>query len=152
MEYSLMFRGPELDQLLNWAKNNDATLPYSGEAVPEDTRGLYLVKDEGIYLMASRNSDGKALSKPDGKPVVSYARWYNPEEYKYRDDLWEATYAVSRDDFAEFIDLTGFLEIWTAMLEKRGDGCLNYLRILFGEDSYQITYDFLPKKRKGRKK
>ena len=146
MEYSLMFRGPELHQLLDWANNNDATFPYSGEAVPDGIRGLYLVKDDGIYLMASHNSDGKALSKPDGKPVVSYARWYSPEDN--RDDLWEATHAVSRDDFAEFIDLTEFLEEYSALLEIRGDGCLNYLRILFGEGSYQIAYSFKSNKKK----
>jgi len=62
-------------------------------------KGFFLVKDEGIYLMNSYvNKDGER------KNVVVYASGYNPK-YDKHDDLWERTYEVSGDDFAENIPL-----------------------------------------------
>ena len=57
-------------------------------------KGFWLVKDEGIYLMNSY------LKKPSSTNKVVYASGYNPK-YDKHDDLWERTYKVSGDDFAE---------------------------------------------------
>ena len=57
---------------------------------------LWLVKDEGIYLM----SNGKGDDRPD----VVYAKGFNPKE-RDRMDVWDdARAAVGGDDFAELID------------------------------------------------
>jgi hypothetical protein len=61
-------------------------------------KGFWLVKDEGIYLMQSY------LKKPSSANKVVYASGYNPK-YDKHNDLWERTYEVSRDDFAENIPL-----------------------------------------------
>ena len=96
----------------------------------DNEQGLWLVKDDGIYLMSASNSDGKGLKKADGKPVVSYASGYDP---KYEDDLWDKTYAVSPDDFAEFIPLGQLLEEWT-------DQELRYLAVILDEDTLEVAY------------
>ena len=62
---------------------------------------FYLVKDDGIYLM-------NAYSTPKGKTpktnkTVVYASGYNP---KYNEDVWEDSYQVSRDDFADNIPMS----------------------------------------------
>ena len=57
-------------------------------------KGFWLVKDEGIYLMQSY------LKKPSSANKVVYASGYNPKHDKHN-DLWERTYQVSADDFAE---------------------------------------------------
>ena len=64
-------------------------LPYTKETT--NTKSIFLVKDEGIYLM-------DAFCHKDELKYVVYASGYNP---KY--DLWERTYEVSRDDFGESI-------------------------------------------------
>lgn len=130
MKHRLSFRGPELEKLLVWARNNDAVYPYTYEPVLDDEQGLWLVKDDGIYLMSACNSDGKGLKKADGLPVISYASGYDP---KYEDDLWEKTYAVSRDDFAEFIPLGQLLEEWDSQE-------LRYLAVTLDEDTLEVAY------------
>ena len=57
-------------------------------------KGFFLVKDEGIYLMNSYVNEDGATNK------VVYASGYNPK-YDKHNDLWERTYKVSGDDFAE---------------------------------------------------
>ena len=62
---------------------------------------FYLVKDDGIYLM-------NAYSTPKGKTpktnkTVVYASGYNP---KYNEDVWEDSYQVSADDFADNIPMS----------------------------------------------
>ena len=53
------------------------------------------MKDDGIYLM----------SPTDEKfPSVVYAKGYKPTKGNC-DTLWDKTYAVSPDDFVEFIQL-----------------------------------------------
>ena len=72
--------------------------PYTQETT--DKRGFFLVKDEGIYLMdayADKHSDSY------NKRVI-YASGFNPKHDKYG-DLWDRTYAISRDDFGEFIPM-----------------------------------------------
>lgn len=76
--------------------------PYGGEAEP----GLFLVKDDGIYMMS--NGEPGLLREPAKKGathhVVAYAEGFAPGE----PDLWEKTHEVSGDDFGELIPL-GFL-------------------------------------------
>ena len=64
---------------------------------------FYLVKDDGIYLMnCYSNNPNKELGRDEPNTVV-YASGFNP---KFNDDIWEKTYQVSRDDFAENIYFT----------------------------------------------
>lgn len=67
-------------------------IAYSKETTSQ--KSFWLVKDEGIYLMNSY------LKKPSSTNKVVYASGYNPK-YDKHDDLWDRTYEVSRDDFAE---------------------------------------------------
>jgi hypothetical protein len=76
---------------------HDRKIPYVDETT--DEYGLWLVKDEGIYLM-SPSSERDIVSK--NKCHVIYARGYSPRVK----DLWEKTHDVSGDDFAEFIPLS----------------------------------------------
>ena len=62
-------------------------------------RSFWLVKDEGIYVMNCYLKDGKRKVEH-----VVYASGYNPK-YDKHDDLWDRTYEVSGDDFAENIPL-----------------------------------------------
>ena len=130
MKHRLSFRGPELEKLLVWARNNDAVYPYTHKPVLDNEQGLWLVKDDGIYLMSASNSDGRGLKKADGKPVVTYARGYDP---KYEDDLWDKTYAVSRDDFAEFIPMGQVLD------ETYGKE-LKYLDVIMTEETLEVAW------------
>ena len=61
-----------------------------------NVKQFWLVKDEGIYLMNSyvKDTEDKIKNK------VVYASGYNPKHDKHN-DLWERTYQVSADDFAE---------------------------------------------------
>ena len=59
---------------------------------------FYLVKDKGIYLMnCYTHNPNKKLGRDEPNTVV-YASGYNP---KYNDNVWEDSYQVSRDDFAD---------------------------------------------------
>ena len=72
--------------------------PYTQETTEQ--RGIFLVKDEGIYIM-----DAYADKHHDSyNRRVIYASGYNPKHDKYG-DLWDRTYAVSRDDFGEFVPM-----------------------------------------------
>ena len=72
--------------------------PYTQETTEQ--RGIFLVKDEGIYLM-----DAYADKHPDSyNRRVIYASGFNPKHDKHG-DLWDRTYAISRDDFGEFIPM-----------------------------------------------
>tara|TARA_R100001510_G_scaffold1642_1_gene1280 strand:- start:130 stop:510 length:381 start_codon:yes stop_codon:yes gene_type:complete len=72
--------------------------PYTQETTEQ--RGFFLVKDEGIYIM-----DAYADKHPDSyNRRVIYASGYNPKHDKHG-NLWDRTYAVSRDDFGEFIPM-----------------------------------------------
>jgi len=62
-------------------------------------RSFWLVKDEGIYVMNCYLKNGKRKVEH-----VVYASGFNPK-YDKDGDLWDRTYAVSRDDFAENIPL-----------------------------------------------
>ena len=72
--------------------------PYTQETTEQ--RGIFLVKDEGIYLM-----DAYADKHPDSyNRRVIYASGFNPK-YDKDGNLWDRTYAVSRDDFGEFVPM-----------------------------------------------
>ena len=89
-----------LARMLRHAIKNKRKIPYVDDYT--DDYGLTLVKDEGIYLMSS----AERTFKDDGDDfnTVVYARGYKPTKAN-RDTLWDKTYAVSGDDFAEFIPL-----------------------------------------------
>jgi len=57
------------------------------------------VKDDGIYLMEAYDT----TKTPRENGTVIYASGFNP---KYNKDVWEDSYLVSRDDFAENIYFT----------------------------------------------
>jgi len=69
-------------------KEDSFKIAYSKETTKD--KCFYLVKDDGIYLMNSY------LNKGDNQVV--YASGYNP---KYNDNVWEDSYQVSSDDFAD---------------------------------------------------
>ena len=63
-------------------------------------KSFWLVKDDGIYVMNCYVKNGKR----EKVNQVIYASGFNPK-YDKHNDLWDRTYAVSRDDFAENIPL-----------------------------------------------
>ena len=63
-------------------------------------KSLWLVKDEGIYLMNCYKKTEEFLKKD----FVVYARWFNPNTLD-RELVWDRSYEISRDDFAENIPL-----------------------------------------------
>jgi len=73
-------------------------IPYEDKHTKK--MGVWLVKDEGIYLMAPTHEERD--KDENGKTIVCYAEGFSPKV----EDLWNKTYAVSRDDFAEFIPLS----------------------------------------------
>jgi hypothetical protein len=64
-------------------------------------KSFYLVKDDGIYLMNAYQTPKDKTPKTNN--TVVYASGFNP---KYNKDVWEDSYLVSRDDFAENIYFT----------------------------------------------
>jgi len=92
----LRFRSKEFQRMIQHMMKNERKIPYVDETT--DEYGLWLVKDNGIYLMAP-TWEKDIVSK--NKCHVIYARGYSPRVK----DLWEKTHAVSGDDFAEFIPL-----------------------------------------------
>ena len=93
--HRLKFKSDEFQRMLTHMMKHDRKIPYVDETT--DEFGLWLVKDDGIYVMspsAERDKDG------DGVHVI-YAKGYDNKQ----PDIWDKTYAVSRDDFAEFIPL-----------------------------------------------
>ena len=93
--HRLKFKDDGFQRMLTHMMNHDRKIPYVQETT--DEFGLWLVKDDGIYVMspsAERDKDG------DGVHVI-YADGFHRDE----EDIWDKTYAVSGDDFAEFIPL-----------------------------------------------
>ena len=64
---------------------------------------FFLVKDHGIYLINCYSTKPNQALGRDKPNTIIYASGYNP---KYNDNVWEDSYQVSRDDFAENIYLT----------------------------------------------
>ena len=94
-------KNKDLRGMLAWAATHRRRIPYTEDYT--DEHGLWLVKDDGIYLMAS--TDEKYVNQKGVVNTVVYARGYKPTKAN-RDTLWDKTHAVSGDDFAEFIALT----------------------------------------------
>ena len=95
--HNLIFKNDKagtLAKMMEHSNANKRKLPY----VQDETKdqGLWLVKDEGIYLMSPTEKRFKE---------VVFARGYKPTK-ENRDTLWEKTHQVSGDDFAEFITLS----------------------------------------------
>ena len=94
--HKLIFKNDKAGTLAKMLEHSNAhkrRIPYTKKETYD--YGLWLVKDEGIYLMS-----------PTEKPfeTVVYARGYKPTKAN-RDTLWDKTHAVSGDDFAEFVRL-----------------------------------------------
>ena len=93
-------------------KSNESLVKLARETIEADkfklayeniytkNKCFYLVKDEGIYLMDAY--DTNKTSKDNG--TVVYADSFDPSNDPH-EDLWERTYQVSRDDFAQNIYL-----------------------------------------------
>jgi len=89
-----------LSRMMKFSNSHKRRYPYVEETT-EDL-GLWLVKDRGIYLMSPTN-ENFCLYDDEINSVV-YAEGYKPTK-KNEDTLWDKTYAVSPDDFMEFIPL-----------------------------------------------
>jgi len=81
--------------------NKNFNYPYTDKKTKKS--GFWLVKDDGIYLINAFKL-GKNET-PTSMNYTSYANGYNPNCYD-SDELWERTYQFSRDDFAEFIEVS----------------------------------------------
>ena len=94
MKTKLIFWSKDLAPMMKHAMAHERKIPYTGETTEE--QGLWLVKDEGIYLMSPTEKRFRA---------VVYAKGYKPTKAN-RDTLWDKTHAISGDDFAEFLPLS----------------------------------------------
>jgi len=96
--HKLVFKGEGLRKLIKWSEGREKRLPYTDTITKK--MGLTLVKDDGIYVMASTTETFTKENGEEGSFVV-YAEGYDLDQ----DDLWEKTHEVSGDDFAEWIPL-----------------------------------------------
>ena len=81
-------------------KHKKFNLPYTTKTTSK--KGMFFVKDEGIYLMNAFKADNGKTPRENG--FVVYASGYNP---KTNENCWEdCRYAVGGDDFGEFIHLS----------------------------------------------
>jgi len=106
MKTKLVFWTKDLAPMMKHAMAHERKIPYTGETTED--QGLWLVKDEGIYLMSPtdkrfRNAGANKSLKPEHSTVV-YANGYKPTKAN-RDTLWDKTHAISGDDFVEFLPL-----------------------------------------------
>ncbi len=94
-----------LDQRIETYGEDNAWTPQPGE---EDIArpGLWLVKDEGIYLMSTGlYPEGHERALPGGRAAVAYAVGFDPRR-EDRLDVWDrARDAVGGDDFADPLPL-----------------------------------------------
>ena len=75
----------KLKEIINTSLKGKRFYPYTEEEAKE--KGIWLVKDEGVYVMPS--------VKIEGKPPVVYAEGFGPDcEY------------TGGDDFVEFVELS----------------------------------------------
>lgn len=112
---SLLFMGDELKQIAQTTlRKRKFSVPYENLMLKEGfitqeeydkgkrTPSLTLVKDHGIYVMSGATNDKELWDAKAKKFIVSYAKGYDPDQ----EDLWDKTYVVSADDFAESVPLT----------------------------------------------
>lgn len=80
-------------------KEKKFNIPYTNETTSK--KGIYLVKDDGIYLMnAFSLAEGKT---PSTEGFTVYAEGYDPST---NENVWEDSYLVSGDDFGEFLEMS----------------------------------------------
>ena len=112
---NLLFVGDELKEIAKVTlKKRKFRVPYQdfmlehGHITQEEydkgqrTPCFTLVKDHGIYVMSGAANDKELWNKEEKKFTVAYAKGFDPDQ----EDLWDKTYAVSGDDFAEAVPLT----------------------------------------------
>jgi len=110
---TLKFAAPAVLELLRHALAAPKHVSPYGEDDPGP--GLFLVKDEGIYLMSNGKSGLPGENAPN---KVVYAKGYEPLTENRRDgsDAWGEQYekiraAVGGNDFAEFLPADSFKEL-----------------------------------------
>ena len=101
--------------------NSNFKIAYRDKYTPE--KCFYLVKDDGIYLMEAYDT----TKTPKENGTVVYASGYNPKFNKY---VWEDSYLVSRDDFADNMYFTD------DQLERIASG--GDIDITITPDSYEV--------------
>jgi len=101
----LHFDKEQVDRLLEHTRNAESHNSLYGMA--ETARaGLWLVGDQGVYLMSNGNPDLRDEEK--GRSVVCYADECNPETLEF-DDWWENKRAsFGGDDGVEFLEAEFF--------------------------------------------
>lgn len=100
------------------AKKHKIVYGIEGTAVP----GLWLVKDEGVYLM-SNGDPGLLKSKKKGSPNrVLYAEGHGPETF------------MGGDDYVELLG-AGFLAHGIKLAQKHGGNTIN---VVVTEDSIRL--------------
>ena len=104
MKTKLVFWTKDLAPMMKHAMAHERIMPYMGQTTEE--QGLWLVKDDGIYLMSPTvkrfRSHGNLKAQHS---TVVYAKGYKPTKAN-RDTLWDKTHDISGDDFAEFLPLS----------------------------------------------
>jgi len=106
-------------------KASNFKVAYRDKYTPK--KCFYLVKDDGIYLMNCYSNNPNQELGRDKPNTVIYASGFNP---KYNKDVWEDSYLVSRDDFAENIYFTD------DQLKRVASG--GSIDISLTEDSYEV--------------
>ena len=124
----LTFKGKLLKRVVKHSLSVKRKIPYEDEYT--DDMGVWLVKDQGIYVMAPTHEERDKDEK--GHTVVCYANGYRGDIDD--DTLWDRTHAVSGDDFAEFIPLGE--EMVERILEA--DNRANALKINLFESSILV--------------
>ena len=112
---NLLFMGDELKKIAEVTlRKRKFHVPYDdfmlkeGHITQEEydkgkrTPCFTLVKDDGIYVMSGASNDKELWNKEEKRFLVSYAKGYDLGQ----ENLWDKTYAVSADDFAEAVPLT----------------------------------------------
>ncbi len=103
----LRFKQDATGALSNMVAFSECHQRYSAYMQGEETSsGLWLIKDDGIYLMSPTRQtfDNGNRGRRCNLNVVVYAKGYKPTKGN-ADTLWDKTHAVSRDDFVEFVAL-----------------------------------------------
>ncbi len=124
----LTFKGKLLKRVVKHSLSVKRKIPYEDEHT--DEMGVWLVKDDGIYVMAPTHKERDKDEK--GHTVVCYANGYRGDIDD--DTLWDRTHAVSGDDFVEFIPLGE--EMVERILEA--DNRANALKINLFESSILV--------------
>ena len=106
-------------------KASNFKIAYRDKYTPK--KCFYFVKDDGIYLMNCYSNNPNEELGRDKPNTVVYASGFNP---KFNDDIWEKTYQVSRDDFAENIYLTN------SQLDRIANG--GTITIKLSEEEYEV--------------